>query len=575
MSEKWDHEVDYLVAGTGVAGMSAAITARLNGLDTLIVESMEKWGGTTAISGGGLWVPNNPLMFRDGEQDSPEKAFDYLKSTVGDLGPWTSDARKWAFINGIPSYVNMLADCGIDWVRAKKYPDYYPDLPSGMVGRSIEPQPFNMKKLGKWGKLKREGGIPAPIRNDDMYLLSRAWSTPSGFIRGAQLVFRTIGYLASGQKPVGMGASLASNLMYIGHTKLHLPVWLNSPIRDLVIEDGRVVGAIIEQQGKQKRIHARRGVMLAAGGFAHNKEWRIKYQGVPGWSASPAGQLGQGIEIGRKAGGALAMMEDSWWGATMMSTDGKDQYGFVLNERSDPWSIVVDQLGNRYLNESESYVDFGHHLLEHNEKTKGKALPSWMVTDHRHTTHFLNTGLIVPGVKKKLIDQGELVEADTLVELAKKMGVDKEVFFATIKRFNSFARAGVDEDFERGRTVYDQYYGDPRVKPNPNLGTIEKGPFRAVKLYPGDLNTKGGLVTDEYARVVREDNSVIEGLYAAGNNTASVMGHTYPGPGASIAPAGVFGYIGGLHASQQAQNPGHKDESHRPWGGIDAQSIHF
>lgn len=565
MSEKWDHEVDYLVAGSGIAGMSAAITAKLNGLDVLVVESMEKWGGTTAISGGGLWVPNNPLMIRDGEQDTPEKAFAYLKATVGDLGPWTSDARKWAFINAIPSYINMLADNGIKWARAKKYPDYYPDLPSGMVGRSIEPQPFNMRKLGAWGKLKREGGIPAPIRNDDMYLLSRAWSTPSGFVRGAAFVFRTIGYLIV-SKPVGMGASLASHLMWIGHTKLQIPVWLNSPIKEVIIEDGRAVGAIVEQDGTLKRIHARRGVMLAAGGFAHNKEWRLKYQGVEGWSASPKGQLGQGIEVGQKAGGEIAMMEDSWWGATIMNPDGKDQYGFVLNERSDPWSLVVDQDGSRFLNESESYVDFGHHILEHDKKTGGKALPSWLVADHRHTTHFLDSGLLIPGAKKKLTAKGELVEAATLDELAQKMGVNKETFFATIKRFNTFAVNGVDEDFQRGRTVYDQYYGDPLVKPNPNLGTIEKGPFRAVKLYPGDLNTKGGLVTDEYARVLREDNSVVEGLYAAGNNTASLMGHTYPGPGASIAPAGVFGYLGALHASQQAQNPGHSDESHRPWG---------
>ena len=566
MSEKWDHEVDYLVAGTGVAGLSAAITAKLNGLDTLVVESMEKWGGTTAISGGGLWVPNNPLMINDGEQDTPEKAFDYLKSTIGDLGTWTSDERKWAFINSIPSYVNMLSDQGIKWARAKNYPDYYPDLPSGMVGRSIEPMPFDMRKLCKWGKLKREGGIPAPIRNDDVYLLSRAWSTPSGFVRGAQFVFRTLGYFAIGRRPVGMGASLASHLMYITHNKLDVPVWLNSPITELIVENGSVVGAIVTKEGKTLRIRALRGVMLAAGGFAHNKEWRMKYQGVPGWSASPMGQLGQGIEVGQNIGAAVAMMEDSWWGATVLNPDGKDQHGFILNERSDPWSIVVDQDGNRYLNESESYVDFGHHLLEHDKKTGGKALPSWLVADHRHATHFLSSALMIPGAKKKLTAQGEYVEAKTLPELAKKMGVDKDTFLATIERFNGFAKTGVDEDYQRGRTEYDRYYSNPLVKPNPNLGALEKAPFSAVKLYPGDLNTKGGLVTDEYARVLREDDSVIDGLYAAGNNTASLMGHTYPGPGASIAPAGVFGYLGALHASQQAQNPHYDDESHRPWG---------
>ncbi len=402
----------------------------------------------------------------------------------------------------------------------------------------------------------REGGIPAPVRNSDFYLLSRAWSTPGGFFRGATFTFRFLGKLLTGQKAVGMGAALAGSLMYIVYKKHRIPVWLNSPLKELIIEDTGVVGAVIEKEGREVRIHARRGVMLAAGGFAHNKAWRMQYQGVPGWSASPVGQLGQGIEAGEKAGGALAMMEDAWWGATILNPDGKDQHGFVLNERSDPWSLVVDQNGNRYLDESESYVDFGHHMLEHDKKTKGKAIPSWLVTDHRHTTHFMNSTLLTARhAKQKLMDRGELVEADTLAALAGKMKVDQRTFLATIERFNGFAREGIDHDFERGRTQYDRYYGDPLVKPNPNLGTIEKGPFRATKLYPGDLNTKGGLVTDEWARVLRKDGSIIEGLYSAGNNSASVMGHTYPGPGSTIAPAGVFGYLGALHAAQQAQNP--------------------
>lgn len=210
-----------------------------------------------------------------------------------------------------------------------------------------------MRKLGKWGKLKQEGGIPAPIRNDDMYLLTRAWSSPSGFLRGAQFVFRTIGYMLV-SKLVGMGASLASHLMWIGHTKLGVQVWLNSPIKEVVVEGGRAVGAVVEKDGKLVRVKARRGVMLAAGGFSHNVEWRKKYQGVHGWSASPMGQQGQGIEVGHKAGGALGMMDDAWWGTTVANADGGEQHGFVLNERSDPWSLVVDQTGVRYLNESES-----------------------------------------------------------------------------------------------------------------------------------------------------------------------------------------------------------------------------
>lgn len=548
MTKKWDYETEYLVVGTGAAGMSAAITAKKNGLDTLLIESTDKWGGTTGVSGGGLWVPNNPLMKREHVADSIEEAYQYMKSSIGNVGPWTSDARIKAFLVGIDPYINMMAEEGVRWVRGRAYPDYYPDLPGGRVGRALEVKPYNDRRLPKeWQKTHRYS-IPAPMMTDDVWQLTRAWSTPDGFIRGARFVFRLLGGVLTGQKKLGLGGALTGSLMEI-ILRQETPVWLNSPLKELIVEDGKVTGAIIEKEGARMRVRASKGVMLGAGGFAHNTEWRMKYHGVPGWSSAPEGQLGQGIEIGEKAGGALGMMEDAWWGGTTANTNGSPYlHGFVLNERSDPWSIVVDQEGSRFLNESESYIDFGHHILEHNKKTP--ALPSWIIFDHRHTTHFLNSFLVIPGAKKKLEEMGELVKGDTLEELAEKMKVKKDVFDATIERFNEFARKGVDKDFARGRTSYDRYYGNPLVKPNPNLGTIEKGPFTAVKIYPGDLGTKGGLITDEWARVLRKDGSIIRGLYAAGNNTASVMGYTYPGPGSTIAPASVFGYLGALHAAQ-------------------------
>lgn len=553
MAKKWDKSVDFLVVGTGAAGLSAAITAKRNGLEVLVIESTDKWGGTTAISGGGLWLPNNPLVKDDGKvHDSFDDALEYMNQTIGDVGPWTSERRKKAFLLGIDHFVNLLASEGVRWTRSKDYPDYYPDLPGGRTGRALEVQPYNTRRLGKWRKTQRIS-IPAPLKTDDVWLLSRAWSTPHGFVRGAQFVFRTIGALATGQLKMGMGVALTGSMMEIV-LRQKTPVWLKSPLTDLIVEDGRVVGAVVKKGRKTLRIEARRGVMLGAGGFAHNKQWRMKYHGIPGWSSAPEGQLGQGIEIGEKAGAALGMMDDAWWGGTTANTNGSPyQHGFLLNERSDPWSIVVDQSGNRYLNESESYIDFGHHMLERNKHTP--AVPSWIVYDHRHTTHFLNSALMIPGAKKKLKKMGELVTADTVEELAEKMKVDKKTFLATVERFNQFARDGVDQDFQRGRTAYDRYYSNPLVKPNPNLGTIEKGPFTAQKIYPGDLGTKGGLVTDEWARVLRDDGTVINGLYASGNNTASVMGHTYPGPGSTIAPAGVFGFLGALHASQPSQKP--------------------
>lgn len=547
----WDAEVDLLIAGTGAAGLAAAITARINGLDALLTESTARWGGSTCISGGGLWMPANPLMHRAGAQDSVPEALAYMDATIGDDGPHTSRARKLAFLTAIPGWVELLEHEGVRWRRSKDYPDYYPDLPGARIGRGIELRSFDMRKLRGFQKSSRMSeGVPAPLRNDDVWLLGRAWSTPGGFLRGALFVARTVLRGIIGQQARGMGPALAGSLMWVAR-KHGTPVWLEAPIREVVFDGDRAVGAVVRRDGRDLRVHARRGVVLASGGFAHNPGWRERYQGVRGWSAAPEGQTGSGIQVGIDAGGDVAMMGDAWWGAGVRV--GDDKNSFVLGERSFPYSMVVDQSGQRYLDESESYVDFGHHMLERDATVP--AIPSWLVLDRRHVRRYLNTFLVMPGVKKWMLENGELVEAGTLDGLAAAMGVDRATFLASVERFNAFARDGVDRDFQRGRTAYDRYYGDPWVRPNPNLGPIERGPFRAVKLYPGDLGTKGGLVTDEHARVLRPDGGVIDGLYASGNATASVMGHTYPGPGSSIAPAAIFGHLAAVHAAQPGQNP--------------------
>ncbi|MET0783268.1 MAG: FAD-binding protein [Leifsonia flava] len=545
MSKEWDREVDLLVVGTGAAGLTAAITAADAGLATLVVESTERWGGTTMRSGGGLWMPTNPLISTFAAPDSVEDALTYLEAAIGsDAGPASSPERRRAFVNAVIPVFRMLERLGMQWSPAKQYPDYYPDRPGGRVGRSIEPKPFDAKRLGDaFGTSRAGDGLPIPLKNDDVWLLSRAWSTPSGFVRGARFVFRALGGIVTGKKLYGMGSALAMSLMQMVRTQ-GTEVLLSSPLTDLVLEDGVVIGAVVTTPTGELRIRTRRGVMLGAGGFAMNSAWREKYHGIPGYSSAADGDLGTAIEIGNRAGGALALMDDAWWGASV-PIEGK-QALFVLNERSDPFSIVVDQSGRRYLNESESYIDFGHDLLERNRTTP--ANPSWLVVDKRHRQRYMFAAALTDG--KSLRRSGTMVTADTIAELATLMHVDGATLQATIDRFNGFARSGVDEDFGRGRTVYDNYYGDPRVKPNPNLGPVEKGPFTAVKLVPGDLGTKGGLLTDEHARVLDEAGAVIPGLYAAGNTTASVMGRTYPGPGSTIAPAVIFGYLGALHAAE-------------------------
>ena len=237
-------------------------------------------------------------------------------------------------------------------------------------------------------------------------------------------------------------------------------------------------------------------------------------------------------------------MEDAWWGGSVPGVTKDAAAMFLVSERSMPHSMIVDAAGDRFANESESYVDLGHHMLEHFESAPGTC---WMITDVRHARRYLRSYALDPKANKAMREAGIMVSAPTIADLAVRLGIDAARLSATVERFNGFARSGVDADFARGNSAYDRYYGDPGVRPNPNLGTLEKGPFTAVQVVLGDLGTKGGVLTDAAARVIRDDGTVIEGLYAAGNNSASVMGHTYPGPGSTLGPAAVFGYIAARH----------------------------
>jgi 3-oxosteroid 1-dehydrogenase len=536
MTRRWDREVDLLVAGTGAAGLSAAITAKDAGAEVLVVESTELWGGTTTMSGGGLWMPAHPLMAGLGKTDTAAKALLYLDTVIGDVGPASSPERRRAFVHAVPGLYTLLERLGVRWAVAADYPDYYPDKPGGMTGRSIEVEPFDVRKLGDWfaKSRARDGLPPVPLKTDDVWLIARSWSTRDGFARGARFAGRTAAALLTGKRLYGTGTAVSASLMHIVRTQ-GTEVLLESPVTELVIENGEVTGAIAGGLA----VRARQGVLLGAGGFAHNTEWREKHHGLSGWSSASTGDQGTAIELGLRAGAQLALMDDAWWGAGVPMPDGTTQ--FLLWERSFPYSIVVDGAGDRYLNESESYVDFGHHMLEHN------AVPSWLIVDGRHRRRYLFAALAAGG--RKLRETGTLVQAETIERLATKLRMDPWRLRATVERFNRFAASGLDEDFGRGRTAYDRYYGDPTVEPNPNLGALEKPPFQAIKLVPGDLGTKGGLLTDEHARVLDTEGTPIPGLYAAGNTTASVMGRTYPGAGATIAPAAIFGYLGALHAT--------------------------
>lgn len=542
---KFDEVFDVVVVGSGAAGFSTALGAVDEGLSVLIVEGNDKWGGNTSMSGGGMWLPDNPLMRRDGVGDSREDGLEYMEATIGTPSRSSSTERKEAFLDGIDDFVTTSEKFGITFSRAPNYPDYYPELPGGKIGRAIEVAPIDSKKIGEWWDTLL-GASPLPAKTDDVYLLGRAWSTPGGLVRGAQLVFRALGGVVTGKRLTGIGAAWSTAYLKALVIDRGVELRLSTPLEDLIEEDGRIVGVQVRQGSRIVSIGARYGVMLAAGGFEGNAGLRQELQGVPGATSGSTYNKGATTQIAQKYGAAVELMDDAWWGGSVEGfPDGGP--GFIVGERSMPHSIMVDSEGNRFANESESYVDLGHHMIEHD----GGKGPYWLIMDHRYILRYLRTFALDPRANKAREDLGIIVKAKTLPELAKAIGVKPSVFREAVERFNGFARAGVDGDFARGNSAYDRYYGDPTVHPNPNLGTIEKGPFVAYRVVLGDLGTKGGVLTDSDARVLCEDGSVIEGLYASGNNSASVMGNTYPGPGSTIAPAAVFGVRAARHMARR------------------------
>ncbi|MFW6009993.1 MAG: FAD-binding protein, partial [Actinomycetota bacterium] len=313
----WDQTVDVLVAGTGAAGLAAAMGAADAGLSVLVVESTARWGGSTSMSGGGMWLPANPLMAREGAGDSREEALAYLEATVGDAGPATSRARKEAFVDSVADLVSLAERHGVRFARAADYPDYYPELAGGKIGRAIEVVPYDAKRIGSWWDSARaQDGVVFPLKTDDVWLLARAWSTPGGFARGARFVGRALGGAVRGQKLVGAGAAFACSFLDV-ILRQGVAVWLSAPVTELVVEEGHVIGAVVQQDEGAHRVRTTRGVVLAGGGFAHRTDWRQRLHGIAGHSSASEGDQGSAIEVGQQVGGAVDLMDDAWWGASV------------------------------------------------------------------------------------------------------------------------------------------------------------------------------------------------------------------------------------------------------------------
>ena len=566
MNGEFDHTVDVLVVGSGGGGMTAALTAAAAGLDTLIIEKSAHFGGSTALSGGGIWAPGAPAQRRAGYTPDPDEVFGYLQQITAGL---VSDARLRAYVHAAPQMMDFLEKSSpwLEFVWKPGYADYYPELPGGSeLGSTINVPAIDLRELGD-----DEAALLAPLAlaprgiwfaPKDLRLFYQVRQNWRGKAVLVKLLYRMFRARVFGDRMAAIGQSLAAR-MRLALREHNIPLWCDTPMTELITDgDGAVIGVAVERDGATERIGARRGVILASGGFDH--DMALRRQHLPAldrvsqiagegrdWSFGNPAATGDGIRAAENIGAATELMDEAWWFPAMCWPDGRLQ--FMLNERMMPSQFIVNGAGQRFINEAAPYMDFAHAMIE------GQAggvthIPCWLITDQRSFHRYVVGGhLPIPKipfapvptgakVPQAWLDSGIVKTAGSIEALASQIGVPPAALARTADRFNELARNGHDDDFNRGDSAYDNYYGDPTL-PNPNLYPLTKAPYYAFQIILGDLGTSGGLCTDEKARVLRADGSAIDGLYAVGNVSAAVMGRSYAGAGATIGPAMTFGYL--------------------------------
>ncbi|MDG4668571.1 FAD-binding protein [Mycobacterium sp. 236(2023)] len=568
--QPFDHVTDVLVIGSGGGGMTAALAADAAGLDTLVVEKSSRFGGSTALSGGGIWVPGAPSQRREGHVPDPDEVFTYLKEITGGL---VSDARLRKYVDAAPEMMEFLEKRSpwLEFVWKPGYADYYPEAPGGSaLGSTINVPEIDLRVLGDEEQnllaplaLAPKGIWFAPKDLRLFYQVRQSWRGKAVLLK---LIWRMFRARVFGDRMAAIGQSLVARLR-LAMKQQNIPLWLNSPMTELITDvDGRVVGAVIEKEGQALRVRAHGGVVLASGGFDHDMQWRLQH--LPelarvaemagpdkDWSFGNPASTGDGIRAGEKVGAATELLDEAWWFPAICWPDGRLQ--FMLNERMMPAQFIVNGAGKRFINEAAPYMDFAHAMID-GERTGVTHIPCWLITDIRSFHRYVVGGhLPIPKVPFAPVPTGWKVPAawlesgvvktgSTWEELAREIGVPGAELRNTAERFNALALKGHDDDFSRGDSAYDNYYGDQTLQ-NPNLHPLGKPPYYAFQIILGDLGTSGGLSTDEDARVLRPDGSAIDGLYAVGNASAAVMGRSYAGAGATIGPAMAFGYVAAQH----------------------------
>lgn len=538
---------NFLVVGSGAAGLVGAVTAHAAGLKPLIIEKGGVWGGTTALAGGVLWIPCNHLMEADGDHDSPEIARRYILDLLGEEASSRVIAKIDRYLGAGPDMVRKLEEWGVKWARNPDHPDYYPEIAGAKVGRTIEPDLIDETILGPLRDTLRTSPVRVPpMLTRDFGACMRAKTGLKPLATALKVVMRDALTRLTGHDRASRGRALLVGLMGIARDA-GIPLLLNTRLREIRADHGHVTSVTVETPEGTHMLEPSAGVLLAAGGFARNRTLRLQYHGdIDGsWTSAPPEDEGDALLAGQAIGAATEFMGHAWWQPSLVI--GPGMAAITLSERALPGSIIVDEKGERYMDEAASYMKSGRAMRDHG----GARNPHWLIFDRSFLRRYIFRALGKAQVQEAMIANGHMKSAATLEELAAACSLDPARLQRTIDRFNSFASKGVDDDFGRGSSNYDRYWGDPAHKPNASLGRISSGPFYAARIVPGDLGTNGGLMTDEDSRVLDQNERPIAGLYAAGNCSGSPFGGYYPGGGATIGAATTFAYVAALHAARR------------------------
>ena len=532
--QKWDLEADVVVAGSGGAGLTAAILAHDNGANVVVIERSGKVGGTTAVSGGGLWVPMNGHMSEVGASDSRDEALAYCLALTAGQAP---DELVETFVDTAHVMVRYLEEHTPLKFSATEMPDYRAEEQGAkMGGRTLDPEMLLKSELGEWAdKLRPSPLMFVPLKIEESL---RGMSQPKSIPVAVVVDRMKKGIVASGNALVGR--------LLKGCIERNITILLETRARTLVREGEAVVGLKAEQDGQPYSISAKGGVVLACGGFEWNEKLREEHLPVSvAGSCSPAENEGDGLAMALEAGAEIGNMDQAWIypGGTVPSEEheGRPVSRWIMAERTLPHTILVNKAGRRFANESQNYHDLGKSFLD------AANLPCWAILDSQYRSKYpILTSM--PGDP----DPDWITKADSLEELAGVLGIDGGGLTSTVERWNEMVEQGKDADFGRGEGGYERWLGDPEA-PHPNLGTIIEAPFYALPVFAHSAGTKGGPKTNAKGEVINAQGNAIPGLYAAGNVMANIAGPGYYGGGGTIGTAMTWGYLCGFNAAKAAQ----------------------